>query len=266
MSERSPPAALSDADRLRERVASGRLVAMTDFDGTLAEIVEQPEDAAMREDARRALRRLADAPDTDVAVVSGRALADLRDRVGLDGVAYAGNHGLEIEAGDRSRVHPDAADAADAVTAALEAVADACADVHGVRIEDKRLTGTVHYRQVEDDAAVERVREAVRSAVADVDELELHEAKQALELRPAVDWHKGRAVEWLVEELADGDAAALYAGDDVTDEDAHRAIGDDGVTVHVGDAETAAEWRLPDPEAVAQLFDWIAALRSPAAD
>lgn len=266
-----PPDALAGPDDVRERLAGGRLLAATDFDGTLAEIVEQPGDAAIRDDARDSLLRLADAPGTDVAVVSGRALEDLRQQVALDRsaatagdgetVAYAGNHGLEIVAGDRRRVHPAAQAAREELDAALEAVAAVADDVEGTRAEDKRLSATVHYRQVEGPAAVARIEDVVRDAAASRDALEVHGAKQALELRPAVDWGKGRAVEWLLDELADGDATALYVGDDETDEDAFRAIGDDGVTIRVGDAETAAQWRLSDPAAVAEFFDWLADVR-----
>lgn len=257
-----PPEFLEDP-ATRERLTDQPLLAMFDFDGTLAEIVAKPKDATIRTDAKCALERLERAQQTRVAIVSGRALANLRNRVGIDGIVYAGNHGLEIDAGDRTWIHPNAEAARDELRAVLEGLADDIGDIGGIRLEDKDLTATVHYRRVEDTATIERIRNAVQDALADRPSLERSSAKQAVELRPAVDWDKGRAVSWLRDEVAEDDAVPFYVGDDVTDEDAHRAIRGDGVTVRVGDGETDANHRVPDTDAVARLLEWMADQRTP---
>jgi trehalose 6-phosphate synthase len=246
---------------VRERIAAADgVLACLDFDGTLADIVDDPDDAEHRPEARDALHALVDAPDTRVAVVSGRALADLRQRVGLD-LAYAGNHGLELFDGARTEVHPDAADARPAIARVCDRLRRELADVDGVVVEDKRLTATVHYRNVDGDR-VDDVVDAVRAAVADEDEIRVTEGKQILELRPAVDWDKGRALEWLRDEsLPDGERwLTVYVGDDVTDEDAFEALGDHGIGVKVGSTTepTAAHCAVADPGEVADFLAWLA--------
>src|SRR5688572_9669020 len=83
---------------LSDFIARPRLLIACDFDGTLAPIVDQPEEATLPSQVRRLLGKLQALPGVTVAVISGRAVCDLRTRVGIDGVLYAGNHGLEIDA------------------------------------------------------------------------------------------------------------------------------------------------------------------------
>jgi trehalose 6-phosphate synthase len=259
--ERRTPLAWGRGDDVRDRLADADgVLACLDFDGTLAEIVADPEDATILSAARDALRALADAPDTSVAVVSGRALADVRQRVGVDGVAYAGNHGLELFDGERTEVHPDAADAHPTIADLCDDLRCALADVDGVVVEDKRLTATVHYRQV-DDARVEDVKATVRDAAANADGVRVTEGKQILELRPDVDWDKGRAVGWLRDQY-DDDPAVVYLGDDATDEDAFGALGDRDLAVKVGPSTepTAADYSVADPGEAAAFLDWLADL------
>ncbi|HEU0053988.1 MAG TPA: trehalose-phosphatase, partial [Longimicrobium sp.] len=88
---------------------TGRLILLLDFDGTLAPIVDRPELAAMPERTRAALERLMVMDGVEVAIVSGRGMADARERAGIPGIAYAGNHGMEIHGPGIDRVHPQAA-------------------------------------------------------------------------------------------------------------------------------------------------------------
>lgn len=246
------------------RDASWLLVA-TDFDGTLSEIVPRSAQARIRPDAQEALASLATEERTAVAVVSGRALDDVRDRVGLDGPAYAGNHGLEIETGSSRFVHPGAADAAEAIQALCAELRERLGPFEGTEVEEKGLTATVHYRRV-DDSAVDDVERTVRSAVDRLDaSLLAEEGRGIVEIKPAVDWDKGRAIEWLVDVLApdDGGYHPVYLGDDVTDEDAFRALADNGTTVVVDpDPDgTAADYAVRDPAAVTAFLEWLAELR-----
>ncbi|WP_162991514.1 trehalose-phosphatase [Halostella salina] len=254
---RSDPAdvAAEIADRAAERDG---VALFSDFDGTLAPIVERPDEAAMADGLADLLRSFRDAPAVTTAVVSGRAIDDLRERVGVDGLAYAGNHGLELRADGETTVHPAAADARDALTDVCERIRESL-DVPGVVVEDKGATATVHYRMA-DENAVPQVRERVRAAAADAG-LELTTGKAVLELRPDTDWDKGRAVEWLLDRRGPegGTPTAVYVGDDTTDEAAFRALPEGGVGVKVGDGETAADYRVADVPAVRTLFERIAA-------
>ncbi|SNZ12263.1 trehalose 6-phosphate phosphatase [Natronoarchaeum philippinense] len=260
------PATLRSTFERRLDRADG-LLFLADFDGTLAPIVEDPTTATPLDGVPESLRALRDTDRIAVGLVSGRALADLRERAGVSGVHYAGNHGLELQApaaeGEDAdpeiEIHPDAAAAADAVGEVAGDVASRIDGIDGAAVEDKGVTATVHYRGV-DESAVPNVQRAVEAAVADADaDLRITSGKKIFEIRPAVDWDKGAAVEWLRDRLVPDDERWLtvYVGDDVTDEDAFAAL-DDGVGIAVGRTETAAEHALSDPEAVRALVGWLA--------
>lgn len=254
----------------RERVAewgrawadSGTLVLLLDFDGTLAPIVEKPEDAAISTDAQLAIDRLMNAGAT-IAIVSGRGLADARERLGLPSLAYAGNHGMEIEMPGLRQVHPEAAAARPSLDALVQRLEKELGAIAGAIIEDKGLTLSIHYRQV-DRAAVERVRAAVHEAARFHAGLKVTEGKEVLEVRPDVDWHKGKAVEFLLEKMRPPEGAPiLYIGDDRTDEDAFAALkgvgGGEGVLVSEGrPGETAASSFVETTKEVAKLLDLLA--------
>ncbi|WP_436923594.1 trehalose-phosphatase [Halosimplex amylolyticum] len=253
-------------DSVADRLATAPgVVCALDFDGTLAPIVDDPEAAWMPPTVRERVERLASCPSVDVAVVSGRALTDLRERVDVDGIAYAGNHGLELRYDGREVVNPEARRCRDAVDRVCDRLADRLAHVPGVEIENKNLTATVHVRQV----PAERVPEVERSVRTTVEEtvaagvpLEIRDGKAIREVRPAVDWDKGRAVEQVTDEAPHG-WLPTYVGDDVTDEDAFRALDDergslDGLGVLVGERETAADYRLESPRDVREFLDLLA--------
>ncbi len=245
------------------RRAAGALFVGLDFDGTLAPIVERPEDAALLPESREALVRLAARADTDVAIVSGRGLADVRERVGLEGLYYAGNHGLEIQGPGLERLHPEAEAAQSVLRRCAAALTEALAGDPGVQVEDKGLTLSVHYRRAEREGAGARVRAAV-SAACGGESLRVTEGKKVLEIRPDVDWDKGRATSFLLEAIEGADAdviPALFVGDDTTDEDAFRALAGRGDGVVVGTsppAGTAATAFVRSPEEVAELIRGLA--------
>lgn len=235
------------------------LVAL-DFDGTLAPIVQRAGDAALPAETRRALEQLNARADTDVAVLSGRALEDVARRVGLAGILFAGNHGLEIRGPGVARVHEDARAARPKLDAVVRTLAHALEGVPGAWTEDKGLTLSIHDRETP-EADRERVRAAVLAAVAPHEGLRVTHGKRVMEVRPDVPWDKGRAILWLIEALGvPSDAPVLYAGDDATDEDAFRALGQSGISIRVGAAgePTAARWRLPSVEAVGALLRALA--------
>ncbi|WP_436906742.1 trehalose-phosphatase [Halosimplex marinum] len=251
------------ADRL---AAAPGVVCCLDFDGVLAPIVDDPDAAAMPAPLGERLVALRECESVRVAVVSGRELSDLRDRVGIDGIAYAGNHGLERWVDGERSVASDARRSADAVARVCDRLDDQLAHVPGVGIEDKDLTATVHVRDVPDDRVpeVERVvRETVEEAMsAGGPAMEIRDGKAIREIRPAVDWDKGRAVERLAEAAPDG-WLPLYVGDDVTDEDAFRVLDGesgslDGVGILVGQRETAADVRIGSQRDVRELLDLVA--------
>lgn len=238
----------------------GLLVAL-DFDGTLAAIERRPEDATIPEPTREAIRALAAKPNVEVAIVSGRELADVRERVGLDdtaSVSYAGNHGLEIHA-DEYEVHPEAEAAEREIDAICDLLADELGDTEGVIVENKGVTATVHHRLVADDE-VPLVEGAVETLVSSRDDVRLTTGKDVLELRPEVEWDKGEAVRELYDELVPDDERWLpmYVGDDTTDEAAFSVLADRGLGVKVGhDPGTEAPYHVTDPESVRTVLSWL---------
>lgn len=230
------------ATRLSTR---SRLLLACDFDGTLAPIVARPEDAALPEATRDLLRKLMLCPGLTLAFVSGRSLADLWDRIGIEGATYCGNHGLEIEGPGFSWTNPEALLRGPAMAAAVAALRRETAGMDGVIIEDKGLTATVHWRLASADD-----REALRPLVAQAVEkhpgLRIAHGKAVWELHPRVNWDKGTTLYQLLSRAALKGADALFLGDDVGDESAFRAL-PDGLTLRVGEpTETAARFQARD--------------------
>lgn len=245
----SIPHASSLVDGWREaRRRTGRMLVALDYDGTLVPIAPRPEAAVLPETTRALLARLAARPDTHVAVVSGRGLEDIRSRVGLEGLFYVGNHGLEIVGPELDWVHESAAAATSLIAACAAELHAGLAGIEGVVLEDKRITLSVHYRLVREAEEVARVRAVVLETCAGREGIRITEGKRVLEVRPAVDWDKGRATRFLLEALgleATSQPPAVFVGDDLTDEDAFRALRGRGDGILVA---SAAEMR-PDTAA-----------------
>lgn len=234
------------------------LLLCTDFDGTLTGIVADPDAPEMRPGNRGSLQTLSEHPAVAVAVVSGRALDDLQSRVDIDGISYAGNHGLELAHEGETTVHPVAERQASEIHAVCEDVEERVGDVDGCLVEDKGVTATVHHRQADFDD-VQDIREAVEESVDAIapDRIHVSTGKAVVELAPAVPWDKGQAVSFFREDVPDT-WTTMYLGDDTTDEDAFRAIAPTGVSIHVGNEETDAVHRTPDPDTVERFLGWLA--------
>ena len=235
---------------------------LLDFDGTLSEIAPRPEDAVLRPGNAKLLAALSRKPGSTVGILSGRSLDDVAHRVGVPGLVYAGNHGLEISGPDLQYLHPAAAASIPAFSEIAGRLVAALADVPGAQVENKTLTLTVHYRRVAPEYRdrVESIVQGVAGpAIAD-GQLRLSTAKAAIELRPTVDWDKGRALDLVRSRLAPG-AFPIYIGDDATDEDAFaaaQAAGGFGVFVGPAGSATRARYRLDSPAAVSDALAKLA--------
>jgi len=246
------PSALEHAEEIRQRMLGKRVAVFLDYDGTLTPIVDDPDRAILADEVRATIERLARC--CAVAVVSGRDLEDVRGHVRIESIYYAGSHGFDI-AGPGGW-HTEYEQGAVFLPALDEAEADLqeqLSSVPGARVERKRFAIAVHYRKAleKDVPAIERVVDRVR---ADHPRLRKSMGKKVYELRPGINWHKGKAVLWLLEVLGLDQAGVLpfYIGDDVTDEDAFRALEGRGIGVVVRDGprRTAARFALQDPAEV----------------
>jgi trehalose-phosphatase len=240
------------------REAAGRTLAVfLDYDGTLTPIVERPEDAVLADATRAVLRALAQRHT--VAIVSGRDLQDVRRRVDIEGLHYAGSHGFDIAGPRGAHAHEAARACAPQMAAAAGELERETAQLAGVQVERKRFAIAVHFRRAsESDAPA--IEAAVDRALARHAGLRKTGGKKIFELRPDVDWDKGRAVLWLLENLSLAQALPIYIGDDLTDEDAFRALAGRGIGIVVQDAPgvSAAQYALPDTDAVREFLRQLA--------
>ncbi|MCT8971531.1 trehalose-phosphatase [Microbaculum marinisediminis] len=255
------PRALNHYAEIESALDGRRAAVFLDYDGTLTPIVERPDLAVLSEEMRATVRTLAGL--CTVAIVSGRDRADVQRLVGLDGLIYAGSHGFDI-AGPEGVCfqHEVGASFAAAVNEAAQRLRQMLAPVEGVVVEPKRFAVAVHYRQVAADR-VPAVEDAVDAVLAEVPQLRKTFGKKVFELRPRLDWDKGRAVLWLLQALGLDGAAVLpfYLGDDTTDEDVFAALEGRGIGILVGcpARETAARYVLDRPADVRNFLARLAA-------
>ncbi|HEX6141186.1 MAG TPA: trehalose-phosphatase [Geminicoccaceae bacterium] len=254
------PLVFDHEPELRERLQGRRLAVFLDYDGTLTPIVDDPDRALISEAMRETVARLAEVVPT--VIVSGRGVETVRRLTGLDQLIFAGSHGFEIGGPegfeDTLEKGVEALPELDRAEAELE---DALAGIDGHRIERKRFSIEAHFRQV-----AERDRERLETAVDEVaarhPNLRKGTGKKVLRLQPDIEWDKGHAVLHLLGRLGlDGDdVLPVYVGDDVTDEDAFRALAGRGLGVVVRgetDRETGASYALRDTDEVGRFLDWI---------
>jgi trehalose 6-phosphate phosphatase len=244
-------------------LTAGRPAVFFDFDGTLSDIVEDPDAATPVAGAVESLGNLA--AQCPVAVLSGRDLADVTKRLGVPGIWYAGSHGFELTAPDGTHHQNDAAAAAipELERAAAE-LRDRLGSIPGVVVEHKRFGVAVHYRNAARDRVGE-VAAAVR-ATGQRDGLRVTTGREVIELRPDMDWDKGKTLRWVIDQLHDAGSGSLlpiYLGDDITDEDAFDAVRQDGAGILVrhdedGDRATAARFALDSPTRVAEFTERLA--------
>ena len=252
-----PVPLLKNLPHIEQRIAHAPRVSLfLDFDGTLSPIVEVPGEAILDPGIRSTLKTLAARLDFDVAIVSGRALADVRERAGLSHIIYAGNHGLEIEFEDMRFREPRAESLRRELKCVLLQLKLALSDTEGLEIEDKALTLSVHFRRVGEHLH-DWIRSVTYSTVGRSKSFVCREGKMVLEVRPQVTWNKGHAIKWIAREVLPDGSLPIFIGDDVSDEDGFAAILD-GITIRVGEpAETRAQFLLPDVPAVGQFLKWL---------
>ncbi|MEE6164106.1 MULTISPECIES: trehalose-phosphatase [unclassified Mycolicibacterium] len=239
------PADLEQA--LAAAARAERLLITSDFDGTLAPIVNNPADARPLPDAAATLVALAELPGTATALISGRALSVLRELSGMPATVHMiGSHGAEFDTGFAHRIDTELLAT---ITAELRAIA---ADRPGVAVETKPASVALHVRNAapaDAEAAMAQARTAAKAWPA-----ELTEGKAVIEFA-VISTDKGEAIDILRKEF---DASAVvYFGDDVTDEKAFRRLGTADIGVKVGPGDTLAGYRVQQPEDVAAALNYL---------
>ncbi|MDD7965065.1 trehalose-phosphatase [Actinomycetospora lemnae] len=219
-----------DAPEVSQRLAGRRPAVFLDYDGVLTPIVPRPEDAIMSDAMRDVLRSLA--ARCPVCIVSGRDRAVVAELSGVDDLVIAGSHGFDIHDPQRGVIEHEASRGwEDLVAEVTERVRTGAAAIEGTQVEPKHASVAVHDRHVA-DADRPRVQELVDAVLAEhPGRLRVTPGKFVHEIQPKIDWNKGKAVEHLIGVLdldhpaPDGrPSVPIYLGDDITDEDAFRAL------------------------------------------
>ncbi|MGH3787088.1 MAG: trehalose-phosphatase [Pseudonocardiaceae bacterium] len=264
---RELPDALHDGEEFSVRLAGRRPAVFLDYDGVLTPIVDRPEDAVMSDDMREAVQTLAQR--CVVCVVSGRDRPVVQQLMGIDTLVVAGSHGFDIWTPQEGTIAHDAASGFEAlISETTDRLAAEVGSIPGAVVEPKAASVAVHYRLV-DPAHRAKVTALVNELLEEFPgRLKVTPGKMVYELQPKIDWHKGKAVLHLMKtlDLDTNNVVPLYLGDDITDEDAFRALAGRGVGIIVGNPDdpelvnraTAADFVLHSTVEVKQFLNTLA--------
>lgn len=254
-------------DDVKNKINGQKRVLLLDYDGTLTPIVNTPEEAVLSKEMRSTLQSQKDDPDSIVAIISGRSLLDVKSMVLVDGICYAGNHGMEIEYQNDLYIHPDAKKLKHLIKKICSELEPLLEGIKGKIIEDKGLTASIHYRIVSPEE-IPKVREIVKSTVEpyiEKGDIKLTQGKMVLEIRPNIPWDKGKAVEWVLKSIGanvSNKYFPIYIGDDRTDEDAFKIMKERGISVLVSSEvkDTKAEYFLHNVDEVRDFLSWLSGI------
>lgn len=247
------PSALSNTELLG-RISREQPAFFLDYDGTLTPIVSRPEDAVMSEAMRGVVKELAS--HCRVSIVSGRDKRDVQHFVKLEELVYAGSHGFDISGpGGMQMQNEEGKTYLPLLDQAQEKLNSLLSEIRGSQVERKKFSIAIHYRNAAEDD-VPRIQQVVEEVHKQFPAFRRGFGKKVFELQPNIEWDKGKAVLWLIDHLdlnRDG-VLPFYIGDDLTDEDAFKAVRDRGVGILVGDhgQDTNASFALqgvPEVEA-----------------
>ena len=247
---------------LNDRIAAAtHLFVFSDLDGTLAPIADRPAEVRLPPKAKTILVELTRRPNTTVAILSGRSLIDVKERVDVPGLILAGNHGLEIEGPDFHHTNSTALALQDRMAALAAVLNGRLRQVPGAWVENKMLSLSVHTRHVA-DRDMQRLLDALLFSLSDfLPFIELTAGIMVFEVRPRVDWTKGDAAVWIRNRIETPRPLTIFIGDDLTDEDGFRLL-PDGINVKVGHGtKTLAAYTVENFQEVASFLRWVSEIK-----
>ena len=255
-------------DKLKDRLRDKIILLFLDYDGTLTPIVSTPQKAFIPQKVKKLLNELSKIPTCKLAIISGRALSDIRAIVGIKDIIYAGNHGLEIE-GPKIKFESQFSPRLKSIIRHIyEEVVSKLSKIKGVLIEDKGLTISVHYRLVDkkDIQGFLSIFNEITDPYVARGKIKINPGKKVYEIKPPVMWDKGKVVLWLLVRqqflLGEDKILPVYIGDDTTDEDAFKVLKNKGLTIFVGEpASSEARYYLKTTEEVTGLLRLISDLK-----
>lgn len=249
------------SQELKAVLADRQIALFLDYDGTLTPIVRRPEEARLGAYARQALSVAAER--LHLTIMSGRDLADIQAMVGIPDLIYAGSHGFDIQGPALRLQLPEGIEAQGDLKEAERVLRRQVNPIAGARLEPKRFGLAIHYREVA-ESRISTLADIVEQVAGDFPTLRQTRGKMVIELQPDLDWDKGRALAWLMEQLEFESSGVLpiYIGDDETDEDAFSLLEDQGIGVLVSTLPepSHAQYRLGSPSEVIRLINALSAL------
>ncbi|CAL5407687.1 unnamed protein product [Camellia sinensis] len=271
------PSALASFEQITNYAKGKRIALFLDYDGTLSTIVDNPDCAFMSNPMRATVRNLAKYFPT--AIISGRSRDKVYEFVGLTELHYAGSHGMDIigpvrpmsndppncirstdNQGKEVNLFQPASEFLPMIDEVFRSLVEITKDINGAKVENNKFCVSVHYRNV-DEQYWTTIAESVHDILKDYPRLRLTHGRKVLEVRPVLDWDKGKAVEFLLESLGLSncdDVLPIYIGDDRTDEDAFKVlrVGNRGYGILVSSApkESNALYSLRDPSEVMEFL------------
>lgn len=256
-------------DNLKKHIADKYLMLFLDYDGTLTAIVESPDKALLPQQTIDLLKELSANRRCTIAVVTGRAAKDIKDKIGISNIIYAGNHGLEIQGPNIKFKAPLPAGYKTSLKKIKSQLHKKLSSIKGVLLEDKGLSLSFHYRLVgrKQIPLVKNIFWRVVKPFIACNKVKIKTGKKVFEIRPPIEWDKGKAVLWVLSRQKSCSRAKpvlpVYIGDDVTDENAFRALKNKGLTIFVGRPKKSyAEYYLKNTKEVSKFLKWLNTLIS----
>ena len=247
---------------VRRWADNGRMHSLLlDFDGTLTPVAPDPELVFIDAKVRRVLQEIQDTGRMAIGIISGRSLEQIRGRVGICGIIYAGNHGMEIVGPSVRYVNSAASKAKDAIQSLTSRLENDLNRFHDLQVRNKRLSITIQWRTPQLPEIKEEIRSVVIDDIADGGErFTVRDTINSIDILPATGWNKGSAANLINRHLDVEPRNSMYVGDDGSDEDAFGAL-QDGITVKVGPANnTRARYVLKDSAEVLTLLKLLLVL------
>lgn len=275
------PSALDSFEKIIDQAKDKKIAMFLDYDGTLSPIVDDPDCAFMSESMRSTVRKVSKYFPT--AIISGRSRDKVFDLVKLPELYYAGSHGMDIigpVSETLSKTHPNCVKSTDPqgkeislfqpareflpmIDEVFRTLIEITKDIKGAKVENHRFCASVHYRNVEENNWT-TIGQRVHDILKNYPRLRSTHGRKVLEIRPVIDWNKGKAVEFLLESLGltdRNDVLPIYIGDDKTDEDAFKVLRESnrgyGILVSPARKESSALYSLRDPTEVMKFLQML---------
>jgi trehalose 6-phosphate phosphatase len=217
----------------QQDITTRKPIFFLDFDGTLAPIVSEPDGAELAPQMFDILSQLN--KNTFCAIITGRDRADIEKRIAIDNLVYAGSHGYDIIGPNLNWIYEKGKASIPQLDNAQRELNNSIGKIEGIKIERKKFAIAVHYRHVAEENIAELLQK-VNAIIDQNDYLKAGPGNKVMELKPNIEWHKGKALTWLMDHfnLSLKKYIPIFLGDDITDEDAFATIAKSGIGIIVG--------------------------------